>query len=71
MQRYSVHIVYCMQIYLGDYPNYWYLQEAQAATKKFANKMKEIDKQLKKRNKKLEMPYTYLLPSMIPNSITI
>ena len=63
--------VCCMQIYLGNYPNYWCLQEAQVATTKFARKMKELDKQLRERNKKLEIPYTYLLPSMIPNSITI
>ena len=59
------------QIFLGGYPNYWCLKEAKDATTKFVKKMEELDKQLKKRNEKLEMPYTYLLPSMIPNSITI
>ena len=47
------------------------MQEAKDATAKLVNKMQELDKQLKERNKKLEMPYTYLLPTMIPNSITI
>ena len=59
------------QIYLGGYPNYWILKEAKDVTANFVKKMKELDTQLKGRNEKLEMPYTYLLPSMIPNSITI
>ena len=60
-----------VQIFLGGYPNHWTLQEAQVATTKFVNKMKELDEQLRKKNKMLEMPYEYLLPSMVPNSITI
>ena len=63
--------VYCFQIYLGGYPNYWIQKEAQAATKNFVNKMQNLDEQLKKRNETLEMPYIYLLPTLIPNSITI
>ena len=64
-------IVYSMQIFLDGYPNHWTLQEAQAASEKFVNKMKELDEQLRKRNETLEMPYKYLLPSMVPISITI
>ena len=60
-----------MQIFLGGYPNYWVLPEAQAASKKFVGKMKELDDQLRKRNESLDMPYDYMLPSMVPNSITI
>ena len=71
LQCSQLAIVHCVQIYLGNYPNYWCLEEAQAATTKFVKKMKGLDKQLRKRNKKLEMLYPYLLPSMIPNSITI
>ena len=71
MFRQYIRMCLCVQIYLGGYPNYWCLQEAQDATTKFVNKMQELDKQLKERNEKLEIPYTYLLPSMIPNSITI
>ena len=66
-----VHMCFLVQIYLGGYPNYWCLNEAKDATIKFVKEMEELDTQLKKRNNKLEMPYTYLLPSMIPNSITI
>ena len=67
----SLHDMFLKQIFLGGYPNYWIVQEAKDATATFVKKMQELDKELKERNKKLEMPYTYLLPSMIPNSITI
>ena len=58
--------VYYFQIYLGGYPNYWIQQEAEAATENFVNEMKDLDEQLTKRNKTLEMPYPYLMPGMIP-----
>ena len=59
------------QIYLGGYPNYWCQQDAQAATKCFVDELRKLDEQLTKRTETLEMLYPYLLPSMIPNSITI
>ena len=63
--------LYVFQIYLGGYPNYWCQHDAQAATESFVDEMRKLDEQLTKRNKTLEMPYPYLMPSMIPNSITI
>ena len=60
-----------LQIFLGGYPNYWTMEEAQATSRKFVDKMKKLDDQLKKRNETMDMPYKYLLPSRIPNSITI
>ena len=56
---------------MDEYPNHWTSQEAQAATAKLVNKMKELDEQLRKRNEMLDVPYKYLQPSMIPISITI
>ena len=60
-----------VQIFLGGYPNYWTMEEAQVASRKFVGKMRELDVQLNKRNETMDMPYKYLLPSRIPNSITI
>ena len=55
----------------GWVSNYWCQQDAQAATESFVDEMRKLDEQLTKRNETLEMTYPYLMPSMIPNSITI
>ena len=59
-------------MYLGTYPPELFVEnEAKAAVEKFRNRLEEIEKEIKERNEDLDVPYTYLLPSRIPNSITI
>ena len=59
-------------MYLGTYPAELFVEnEAKAAVEKFRNRLEEIEKEIKERNEDLDVPYTYLLPSRIPNSITI
>ena len=60
-----------MQIFLGGYPNYWVLPKAQKASTEFVEELKKLDTEWRERNKSLDMPYNYMLPTMIPNSITI
>ena len=38
---------------------------------RFRKALDEIDGQIKERNAQLDVPYTYLLPTRVPNSITI
>ena len=38
---------------------------------KFQEELKAISKKIHTRNSKLEVPYTYLLPENVPNSIDI
>ena len=62
------------QIFLGGYPEFLYSEkEATDAMKKFATKliMRDIDKEIRKRNKDLDVEYCYLCPTHIANSITI
>jgi len=55
--------------------DYKFDKEPWEATEKFKADMNEINEKLKERNEKMkskmEIPYTYLMPSKIPNSITI
>ena len=59
-------------MYLGTYPAELFVEkEAKAAVEKFRKRLEEIEEEIKERNEDLDVPYTYLLPSRIPNSITI
>ncbi|XP_003383419.1 PREDICTED: arachidonate 5-lipoxygenase-like [Amphimedon queenslandica] len=60
------------EVFLGGFPKHWYTEgEEVAAEKKFLNNLKTLKEKLTKRNESLEVPYPYMLPSRIPNSITI
>lgn len=60
------------QIYLGDFPAERFKEaKAQNLIARFRRALDEIDGQIKERNAQLDVPYLYLLPSRIPNSITI
>ena len=38
---------------------------------KFLSDLKELDEKFTKRNESLDVPYKYMMPSRVPNSITI
>ena len=38
---------------------------------RFQNGLEDISTEIKQRNKDLDVPYMYLLPERVPNSITI
>lgn len=61
-----------MQVYLGTYPPEQFVEEkAKAAIVRLKIKLEEITSEIEERNKELDVPYIYLLPKKIPNSITI
>ena len=61
-----------MQVYLGTYPPEQFVEErAKAAIERLQVKLEEITLEIEKRNRELDVPYIYLLPKKIPNSITI
>lgn len=60
------------QKFIGDYPEELFIEEpAKAAIEVFQRKLKGISAEIKARNAKLRVPYPYLLPERIPNSIAI
>ncbi|XP_046861563.1 allene oxide synthase-lipoxygenase protein-like isoform X2 [Xenia sp. Carnegie-2017] len=57
---------------LGDYRGtHWTEQDVRSAISRFQDSLKRISEKIEKRNKTLEVPYTYLLPECVPNGITI
>ena len=60
------------QRFLGDYSDGSFTDlAAQEAILRFQRKLNEITEAIKERNKRLKIPYTYLLPERTPNSIAI
>ena len=60
------------QVFLGNYPARRFTEAVPlGAINKFQDKLKEITAQIIKRNETLDVPYVNMLPSKIPNSITI
>lgn len=45
--------------------------EPKAVLKKFREELAVLDKEIEIRNAKLDMPYEYLRPSVVENSVTI
>lgn len=45
--------------------------EPKAALKKFREELAALDKEIEIRNTKLDMPYEYLRPSRVENSVAI
>ena len=51
---------------------HWFTDEkAKDITAKLNDELRALERDFNKRNLDLDMPYEYLLPSRIPNSITI
>lgn len=55
---------------LGNYPHRIFTEERpQAAIRSFQKRLKEVQKQIERRNEDLECGYEYLLPELIPSSV--
>ena len=64
--------MFILQIYLGNYPAKRFTEEGpQQKITGFEKRLAEIDDEIESRNSDLDVPYTYMLPKKIPNSITI
>lgn len=60
------------ELFFGCFPAERFTEtKAQNLILRFRKALDEIDGQIKERNAKLDVPYAYLQPSRIPNSITI
>ena len=60
------------QIFLGTLPAELFVErEAKDAAEKLREILAKIAIDIEGRNSKLDVPYPYLLPARIPNSITI
>lgn len=83
-QKLSVHICryvslstfnfFCcyQQRFLGDYTDGDFTDIAAVeAILRFQERLNEITETIKERNKRLKIPYVYLLPERTPNSIAI
>lgn len=57
---------------LGTYPDEHFTEEApQRSIAAFQNRLAQISRDIKERNQSLALPYTYLDPSLIENSVSI
>lgn len=60
------------QVALGHHEEeYFSGPEPKAVLKKFREELAVLDKEIEIRNAKLDMPYEYLKPSIVENSVTI
>ena len=58
------------QVYLGNYPDAHFTdQPARDVQQVFKKELEEISAKIKERNKTLDIPYVYLLPENVPNSV--
>ena len=63
---------FIFQVYLGDYPEKHFTElRVQAAMETFKANLEQISAAIHNRNKGLPLPYEYLLPEKITNSITL
>uniref|UniRef100_A0A8C7U7V8 Arachidonate 12-lipoxygenase n=1 Tax=Oncorhynchus mykiss TaxID=8022 RepID=A0A8C7U7V8_ONCMY len=60
------------QVPLGQYPEQYFTEpQAQEVIDRFRKELKDIEEHILSQNQGLELPYLFLLPSRIENSITI
>ncbi|XP_056330459.1 arachidonate 5-lipoxygenase b, tandem duplicate 3 [Danio aesculapii] len=60
------------ELFLGEYPDKHFTEEAATeAIHNFRKKLIDVTKIIRKRNETLELPYWYLSPDRIPNSVAI
>ncbi|XP_067249527.1 polyunsaturated fatty acid 5-lipoxygenase-like isoform X4 [Chanodichthys erythropterus] len=60
------------QLFLGEYPDkYFTEQPVMKAIETFRKKLAEVTNIIKSRNENLKLPYWYLSPDRIPNSVAI
>ena len=73
--EFKIHFLsFCclFQLFLGDYP-FKRFTESNVLNyiERFQRKLEGIGGEIDVRNESLDVPYTYMLPKKIPNSITI
>uniref|UniRef100_A0A2K5R7G5 Arachidonate 15-lipoxygenase type B n=2 Tax=Cebus imitator TaxID=2715852 RepID=A0A2K5R7G5_CEBIM len=56
---------------LGTYPDEHFIEEAPWSITTFQNRLAQISREIQERNRGLALPYTYLDPPVIENSISI
>ena len=62
----------CPQYPLGSFHEEWFEEEVPCKLmKKFKEDLKSLSDLIKKRNAKLELPYTFLDPENVDNSVAI
>ncbi|KAL3883129.1 hypothetical protein ACJMK2_029422 [Sinanodonta woodiana] len=60
------------EVYLGDYPDAYFSEASMRRIKdEFQQSLKRISEQMKTRNRKMDIPYYYLLPERVPNSVAV
>ncbi|KAL1276669.1 hypothetical protein QQF64_036292 [Cirrhinus molitorella] len=60
------------ELFLGMYPDMYFTEQpAKEAIKAFQHKLEEVTNTIKNRNEELTLPYCYLSPDKIPNSVAI
>lgn len=60
------------QHFLGNFPYEIFTEEkARNMIKRFQKALQGIEGDIEQRNKSLDVPYVYLVPKLVPNSITI
>ena len=69
---FHLHFWFFLKIFLGKFPAERFIEkDVNSFIKSFNENLVALDIQLKQRNESMDRPYTYMLPSGIPNSITI
>eukprot|EP00118_Oscarella_pearsei_P019847 m.213385 g.213385 ORF g.213385 m.213385 type:complete len:702 (+) comp39785_c0_seq1:3-2108(+) len=60
------------EVFLGNYPEHHFKEEATIkAIEGFQSELSRIDAEIDQRNGAIEVPYIYLKPSRVPNSIAV
>lgn len=65
------HLIFS-QRHLGTYPDQHFTEEApQRSIAAFQSRLAQISRDIRERNRGLALPYTYLDPPLIENSVSI
>ncbi|XDV38010.1 hypothetical protein PO909_007502 [Leuciscus waleckii] len=60
------------ELFLGEYPDMYFTEQpVMEAAKTFRKKLAEVTNIIKSRNENLKVPYWYLSPDRIPNSVAV
>ena len=61
-----------LQIYFGNFPAQRFTEiTVKEQIEKFKKALSDVESEIRERNKHIDIPYEYMLPSKTPNSITI